>query len=265
MIPAGIIFGATRLAFILLIINLLFAPVILIFLILINLIIDKYFSIKPGLYSTFLALTTIAFFPSIWKVLLRGDVALIGLACTFVAIILFLLKEPRKRKAWNYLIISVPLFVSVLSRRWYSIWALSFFISVAISDLFFVIQKNGKRKLEFYLKNTFYWLLTASFFLILLASAANPLFMRMVKNNYAVLYNPYKYTNTFVDYFKGIIRSVGIYYWTIYFLGLIISFRNKKSRSFGIFITCILFLPIVIFYHFHDFDLEHYYLVAPQY
>lgn len=260
LIPFGVIFGQSRLVFILSIVAALYGMTIVAYGVFIVLLLNKYYPKTKNILHFVLPLIFFAFFPPMWSPMLRGDIAIGGLIFCFGVMGIIFYKNPNERGFLHYIALSAIFLLTFLYRRWYLVWILSFFVSGVLSDFLYIGLSSKHRVLKF-VRSISLWLLSGVLLLILLGTIGKPIFYRVLSVDYSAVYSAYRYTVSFSEYVLNIFSGIGYFYITLFILGLFATL--KTSFRLFLFTLGIFVFPVLIFYRFHDFVNQHYYLIVP--
>jgi hypothetical protein len=261
LLPFSIFFGTGRLAYILALTNIYAIPAALFSVFLVGKINSRPPD-KQYLEFSIITLMTSMLFPQFWSPLLFGLPGIAGVLVIFVIFFLYW-KEPLEDSSFLKLaIIGLLLAFLIMLRRWYAYWVVSFFFAAGIERVFSHLL-DKRFSLKTYLLSIRSLIVmgvisVGSFFLV-----ASPIARKMLVTDYADIYSAYKYSSTVFQAFKRFFAVMGSFYVLLLISGMFWSVRDRKTRSFSLFLIIQLGICFELFTRTQDFSIQHYYLQIP--
>ncbi len=251
LLPFYFIFGASRLVYILSLVNIWMVPAALSFL---------WVSLAKKPWSLFFL---VFFSPFFWDPALNGYVDVGGVIFIHLALVLFW-KFPwnqiRTRK--ELFTLAVILSAAPLFRRWYSYWTESFFILSFLMAVWHAWKTSDKTQKYIYLKNWGWTFLYTGIFFTLVSF---PLPLKILKTNYAYAYASSKTSQNFSEFLSiNFFNYFGLFHVITFFAGILVCFLSgKETREKALFIFAQFLLIIYFFARVQDFGAHHYYMLLP--
>lgn len=223
--PSGLIFGTSRLVYILTVITFLFLPAFLLYLQTVDAFNPRY------TFFQFLNLNLVFLLsPIILIPIIRNQPSVIGL----IPIILILSTYRRR----HFLVLSLLISLLPLLNRWYLFFSLNF---IVYYSLFSVYHRR--------FSNLLIIPLSATLFLLF----SGPLWQKFFLVNYHQAYSFFRFSG---DIFKAIFSTFSQLNF-ILVLSFFLFFLSKRKY----FLICIFVSLILEFLYIQDFNLQHYYLL----
>lgn len=264
MLPFLLLFGTSRLAFILITLNLYVIPFALIMTSAVSSLFSQSIH-KIKSYSKPLIFSIFVFSTSILIPVINGRPDAICLVV--IALIFHLIARTRLECISNYLILGVFTFLLILLRRYFAIWGVCLYIGIFITKtiLNFHHFKNKRVFLSKTIKLGLKLLLSGILLLFLMLIVAPSLLNRYLTGGYGDAYSGYL-LGDFLDQIMLFIRYYGIIFLTLTLIALfIIYLRHRKSPSSEIttiFLITSLF-SFLLFTRIQTLGDQHMYLFAP--
>lgn len=266
LLPLLSIFGTGRTVFILTIINMYIVP----FAVIVAYACTKIFNIKNLnkknlFYSSTLFVTL--FFPPVLAPALEGRVDAISLVS--LALILLLYAVTGFKKYRHYIILGLLICSVFVFRRYFSYWALGFFLAYALFSLFNAwLQSNKKFNKQFWsnIKRPLIGSVISGFtILAVMLVGFRDVFMRYITENYSDMYSAYYFGDAWsqVNY---LIQFFGIIFIIVTSLSIYLALTKYRKEPSSTILLFILVQTIIIFIAFtrtQTFGLHHYYMIAP--
>lgn len=234
LVPFKIIFGDTRLTYILSMIILYYVPIVYILIRFISkeLDLDKK---KNNLFKITIIITIFCF-TSFWAAMLRGLPDIIGLIPMGILLLRFKPfdnKIPIKDLILNGILIYLPF----LCRRWYAYSMVSHYFAILIISLLNKKEFNKKR-LFLIVKNILISGITTSICVLVLQT---PLFIRILNTQYNNTYSAYQVN--FKQHFINFFNEYGLVIIILMIIGIIGSLKNNKKLKLMLYST----INIIVF------------------
>lgn len=260
LIPFGLLFGTSRLAYILSIVNIYALPAVYTF-ILLHKRISGTEKNTPFLLSL-ITVGVILLSPDFWNPILFGFVDVGGVFLTNLIFLLYLKNPYSKQRTRDLLLIAVLVTLLVLFRRWYAFWGVSFYFVLFMEiclTAFLTRPFDVKKFINGLLKFAAQASVSAAIFFI-----AAPIFgRRILGTDYTDLNSAYRYSENLFQSFEVVLKSFGMLYFSLFLLGSIAALIDKRTRKFAIFVLVQSLVIFVLFARTQDFDSHHRYLLLP--
>lgn len=259
LIPWNILFGDSRVSYILAIANLFAIPsaILILYFIKKNVIHENNKSLILHLFIFMIILLL----PQLWIPLLRGEVGVVGIAIIACILIIYFKKPVEDQDFSSIFIIGALLCLLILMRRWYAYWTVSFFISVFVDVLIMeFLKKNYSIKSHF--KSLWNVIKIGILSSLLFFFISTPYAMKMLVTDYSDIYSAYKSNDTVWLAFRSFYYSFGPVWVFLSVAGIICSIFIPKLRRISLFL-CLQFLTIfTLFSRVQNFGPQHYYLLV---
>jgi hypothetical protein len=250
-------FGKSRLAFILIILNIYYIPSIWF---LRKMIIDMIDGINKAAHKNLTYCITLLFFPIILFVSLVGGVDIGGLILIPIIILLYFKKDMHH--VHKNIIIGLFLVLLYLFRRWYMFWILSFIICTILHAAIIAIADSQKNRFFVAVKNIgISLIIPATFGGILTLFFQQLVVKKLLLSNYSDMYSAYNFGLS--RDFKQIFSYIGTAVLIMTIISLIFSIYNKQLRSRAIFLASQVILCFFIFTRVQTHEVHHYLMYIP--
>ncbi len=260
LMPFGLLFGTSRLAYILSIVNMIALPVAVSFVML-----HKKFCQAYGLSSAalpFISASIALLLPNFWNPILYGMPDIGGMFLINIILLLYISRPFSEQSLLRLVIIAILISTIILFRRWYAYWGVSFYIALSIVECGALLVNRPfetKNVLKILSKIFMQGFISAVF----LFTVAPTFVRRIIRTNYADLYSVYRENNTLLKAFQELVSNFGLFYFFLFVLGAIVSVMNKKTRRFSILLLIQAPILFVLFAKTQDFHPHHLYLLMP--
>ncbi len=191
--------------------------------------------------SILLFLSSIFFFPAIWYSVISGMPDICGMIPVLICYCLYFKYEFNKKINFKILLLSAfLLYLSFLSRRWYSVVIVSFMSAIVIENLLISFKNNNKIKEFLYTIRNLGFI--SVFFCIFAYFIQGGYFRNIFQNElaeralYLVQFNQ----------LNIIVEHIGLFVCIIAFIGLIFNLNNKLVRFSFLNILIYLFMFITV-------------------
>lgn len=244
------VFGVSRMAYELLLINLFIVPTAIGSTLFYHSTIDKL--TKP---TVTLSIIILLFFPLALIPTLKGYIDIIGMP--FFFLILFLIQKIKKQDFnLTYAVIIFQLIITtIFLRRWYGIWIQSIIIFTII---YYLIDIYKNKNLLKYIKYLGILLLLSSFTFLLFKN----FFIRSMSTDYRDIYSAYS-SGSIINNCFALFNKIGLIYLFISLIGFFFLLRNKKAVVFSVGIFLSLIIIIISFSKIQDFGIHHRIILFP--
>jgi hypothetical protein len=260
--PFSLLFGITRMPYILALVNVFLFPASLVFLLVFKRTAGMLDDKRLPLGAVVLMVFTFFLFPFIWTPLLDGYVGIGGFI--IIGMVLFTyFKYPFTAQRYGTLIVTgVLVSILVMFRQWYSFWAVSFFIALVLNECIFLFVEHRfeRARLMALLKKLFMIMFASGFFYIMIAG---PFLIKIISGDYSYLSLTYRFNDTVFQHGKRFLRHFGLFYVTLTVFGVLLSFYFRKTRKLASFLIIQWVAIFLMFTHVHSFLPHHYYLLQP--
>lgn len=260
LIPFGLLFGTSRLAYILSIVNIYALPAVYtLFLVHRKMGGDgKNAPLVVLMVTAGVALLS----PDFWNPILFGFVDVGGVFLANLIFLLYLKNPYSTQKTRDLLIIAVLVALLVLFRRWYAFWGVAFYFVLFMEICLTAALSrpiDGKKLAGNLLK-----LATQGFVSAVIFFAAAPtLARRILGTDYTDLNSAYRRSENFFQSFEVVLKSFGLLYFSLFILGAIAALMDKRTRKFAAFVLVQSLVIFALFARTQDFDSHHRYLLLP--
>lgn len=259
LIPFGLAFGTSRLAYILAIVNIYAIPCMVLFTILF--VQFSGISLAQGPAAVWLIACTFALFRPFWNPILYGFVDVGGWLFWLLAVLIFARVPVARQKAVHIVATGLLLALLVLFRRWYAYAAVGFLAAMAV-ELF---QRGAppageprNRRLIVAARIA----ATALVSLVSLVILAGPITKTMVTTNWADIYS-YSRSPSLGQELAGLVLGFGVCYLPLAAVGAVYSVWKPPTRRLAAFLLIQLGVILVLFLRTQDFGWQHLYLLQP--
>jgi hypothetical protein len=253
LVPFRLIFGPSRLAYILSLTVTFVFPSIVLFLYVVRRLTARNTAQsafdEAGL--TLLAVAAVAFLPVLWVPVVFGSVDVGGFLIILIVLVLYFHADIVEQSLWSLVSMALLLCLLVLYRRWYAYWVVGFFGALAVCEGLRCAVNNERRARGWLIaRNTL--ILGAvsflSFFLI-----ATPIAMKMLTTNYGDIYSAYRSSHPILHNLGELYEHFGLLTIVLAVLGIVFSGMNEKRRSITYFLCAQFAITFVLFTRTQDF------------
>ena len=192
---------------------------------------------------------------------LSGYLDAIGLL--YIGLLMILIYEDAlSQKDWLSVLLTLFLIIILdFTRRWYTFWSVSFFLTYYLVGIIRLITDKS------YTKKNIIWLTinlgtVGLAYILILYKFFHKYFERSLFNNYSDIYSAYKWGSYF-DNVKAFVFYFGLITIALALLGVYTGIKNRTSRSLSLFLFIQLILVFYLFMLVQSFGMQHYYLLAP--
>jgi len=258
LMPFGILFGTSRMAYILSIVNLFAIPVVVSFVLLHKKLCRIYGITSAAL--PFISAGIILLSPNFWIPILSGYPDVGGLFLINLIFLIYLNNEIIRQRLRDYIIVALFVTALFLFRRWYAYWGVSFY-AASMFQAFIIslcMYPFGMKKFIKVLLRIFALITVSAIFLFM---ATPDLAIKILRTNYADIYSAYKVSRTLFQSAKLLLNPFGILYSFPFVLGAFYGIFNKRTRDFSILLISQLIIIFLLFTITQDFGYHHSYLM----
>jgi hypothetical protein len=216
LLPAGLIFGTTRLAYVLLVANLYALPAIALFA-----GVHGAFSQRLGLTSRAVAVVPFAvalLLPNFWTPILNGLPDVGGVILINVILLLFLRRPYLESRMRDLVLIAVLIALLVVFRRWYAFWGVAFYASLFIvesASLAVTRPLIPDKLLRVCARVAFQGVVSGALILLI----APELALRGVSSDYTDLYSAFRSSATVPLALQRSVSKLGLVFFTLFVAG----------------------------------------------
>lgn len=256
LMPLFNLLGESYTSYVLTINIIFYVPSVLMFLLLIDTLLKRLG--YSSYYHYIIAL--LLFFPFNLFTMLQGYYDVVGVP--FCCLLLFFAIQSTFEKVDFKLILllSTSIVLLLFTRRWYSFWIVSFFISypLALSYKFIVLQKDRVR-----FKN-----LILSFLIITLLVGGTlflffrPFVIKSFSTNYSDIYSAF--SSSRIESFSRILNHFGLLTLGLSIVGIYKGYKNEGLKYYSIANVLQVILIFFLFTRIQDFGPHHYFLFLPM-
>ena len=260
--PFKLLFGAGRLPYILSVVNIFAFTSAVSFFLLFKEIAQKLNKDLP-LSVSFVVLFTLFSFPLFWCPILRGY---LDVGCVFfmnLILLVYYKYEFNKQRFRNLAFIGLLVGLLVIFRRYFMIWAVSFYPALLLTELFLSF-KGDRFEYKYFKRSLLNVLIIGVTWVAFLLIIAYPMLLKILGSNYSYAYSAYKHTTNLFHFFLLTFKQMGIFYTAFFIVGVFTSIYLVPTRKLGILFTLQFFIITLLFYRIQDFGLHHYYLWIPN-
>lgn len=180
------------------------------------------------------------------------------LPCTCALWILIESEGLKKLTACEGIALSIALITSMLLRRYFSFWIVSFvFASVCYSICKWIIQKENKSEILIYIKNYFALGVVS---LVILIEFCNGFLQRVLFTDYADMYTAYNIGNLSKKYY-GFLNHMGILIFVLTIISIFLLIKtNQQYISIIAFAISFELISTLLFYRVQSPGEHHYWI-----
>lgn len=260
LMPFGLLFGTSRMAYILSIVNIFALPVVASFIV----IHRKLTKAKEssGIFLPLIPVCVILLSPDFWNPILYGYLDVGGILLTNLILLLYLNNPFSKQSTRDLLLIAVLISILVIFRRWYAFWGVSFYI-VLLMEICLVLFLTRPFDVKNFTKSLSKYFMQVSVSAVIFFLAVPTYGQKILGTNYVDLNSAYRLSMNLFQSFGVILNSFGLLYFSLFLLGAIGALINKKTRGFAMFVLVQSVIIFVMFARTQDFDTHHRYLLLP--
>lgn len=260
LLPGYILFGTSKLAYILTVVNIYFIPTVLLFGILMQQISKPFIKHTklPFIFCVLLLLLS----PQIHIPILYGYVDIVGITIIFIILLLNYSNYSKNYSLKQQILLGILLGLLIILRRYYSIWVLGFICGLFV-DIF--IQKNIKLPEALKrLKNLLFISIACISFLLIFAL---PISILHLLTPYRTIYGAYRSSDSLILQSITAITQFnnyfGFLFTFIFLISIILALYPKNLRRFSTFLLIQFLIIFLSFTYIQNFDKHHYYLLIP--
>ena len=258
LLPWTLVFGASRLSFVLAVLNIYAIPAV----VLLCLFCSR-FGEAAGppdqAWRLWVPLVVVASFPMFWAPLLRGMVDVGTVAFNIAVLLIYFSRRPTEL-GWRALVaIGLLISLGVIFRRWNAYWAVSFFVVIGLDALiaFFAAGERASAALIRHLRSP---LIAGGSALAILGVLGGPFAIKAATTHYGDIYDAYKFHDSFAE---GLWLSgwrIGLLSLLVLGLALVVLVRTPATRRLSLLLTGQAAIILVLFLRTQSFGIHHYYL-----
>jgi hypothetical protein len=260
--PFSLFFGTDRLPYIFSLVNILVFPTAISFLFLYRRAAGILHGNSPPYGAVFIALFTVFTFPLIWMPTLSGYYGIAGFF--LICLILFVyFRCPFSAQRYRTLIVlGIMISTLTLIRRWYSFWAVSFFVSLIINESIFLLAdyRFDRRRFIVLAKKISTIIFSSGIFFMMVAA---PRFKQIITTDYSYLLLYTFPPGAILGHLLVFFRDFGVFHVTLALSGLILCFYNRNTRKLASFLLIHFVIMFLLFTKVQYFLPHHYYLLQP--
>jgi hypothetical protein len=261
LVPFCLLFGESRLSYVLSIVNTFVLITVLSFAWL-NKLFCKLYGITSNNIPYVIAILSLFLFPNFWQPILSGYPDVGGLFIINIILFTYLSKPLLEQSKSNLLLIAVMLAILIIFRRWYTYWGVSFYIVLLIqaSIISFSTHNTHKNILIRKLLEIFILIFITGILLFIISPTFT---IRIIRTNYADIYSGYRMSTSLFETFLQVIKRFGLFYLFSVLFGVVYAAKNKKTRGFSFFLLAQSLIIFFLFARTQDFHQHHLYLLMP--
>jgi hypothetical protein len=260
LMPFGVLFGTSRVAFILSIVNILVLSATISFVILSNKL--KAITGHATSYIYYIAMGIALLIPNYWQPVLAGLPDIGGVLLANILLIIYL-SSYRQEIRWPQLLaIAILIPVLILFRRWYLYWGVAFFGAYLIEECVMAATTRQYPR-SIYWKNIYRILVVAVISGVSVLIIAPTFVHRIIGTSYSDIYSYSRNSDNLGQSFMFLFDRFGLFYMTLFMLGAAFAVKNDKTRRFSIFLITQWLIIFILFSRTQDFDIQHLYLLMP--
>lgn len=260
--PFYLIFGSSRLAYVLCVAILYAFPAIVLFTLLMKKLNGQDAGEKKAddLALTFISLTVITVAPALWLPLLLGYIDVVGLNVIFIFLMLYFSKDLTEQPTRNLILMGLLLSLLILLRRWYAYWVVGVFFAAAVDILISNLRdRTSIKKVGLGFRNilTVGEVAVITFFVV-----ATPIALRMLTTDYRDAFSAYRSSDSTFQHFLRLYHYFGLLFVASSVMGLLTMAAKKGSRRVALFLSIQFLTAFLLFNRTQDLNGHHYYFVA---
>ncbi len=253
LMPFRLVFGPSRLSYILSLAVTFVFPSIVLFLYVVRRLAarNKAQSAFDEAGLTLLAVAAVAFLPVLWVPVVFGSVDVGGFLIILVVLVLYFRADIVDQSLGSLVSIALLLCLLVLYRRWYAYWVVGFFGALAVCEgIRFAVEKERRARGWLIARNTLIMGAVSflSFFLI-----ATPIALKMLTTNYGDIYSAYRSSHPILHNLGELYEHFGLLTIVLAVLGIVLSAMNEKRRPITYFLCVQFAITFVLFTRTQDF------------
>ena len=257
-----LIFGETRLVYILSIVNIYAIPAAFALT-----VATKGIAKSAGLLHSeslcFVVPVVILTLAPFWVPTLRGYPDVGGLLFVSGILFLYFRKRPHTLEVSESIVCGGLLALVVLFRRWYGFWSVSFIMLLPL-DAAFELWKGGRFDFEACWKSYRATILIALSFGAVLIGIAWPLVVHMITTPYRDIYSAYRGSAGLLESLRDTVRFyLGPFVCLAFAVSIIVVATSQNVRRICLFLIAQLILIVIFFERMQGFAWQHLYLLMP--
>lgn len=260
LVPFGLLFGTSRLAYILSIVNMYALPVVVSFVVLLKKL--NTIQERPSVYLPLIAVGVLLFSPIFWSPIISGFPDVGGVFLINLILLLYFKNSFARQDLRVLFLIALCISLLMLFRRWYIFWGVAFYavLFMEICAVSLLTRPFSARDLA---RSLLKFLGQVSCSAIVFFAAAPTLARRILGTDYTDMNSAYRASANLFESLEFVIKSFGLFYFVLFVLGAIYAVIDKKLRKFAIFLLAHWVVMFVLFARTQDFDAHHFYLLLP--
>ena len=260
LLPAGLIFGTTRMAYVLLVANLYALPAIALFA-----SVHGAFSQRLGLSSRAVAVVPFAvvlLLPNFWTPILYGLPDVGGVILINVILLLFLRRPYLESRMRDLLLIAALIALLTVFRRWYAYWGVAFYVSLLIVEsVSLAVARTLKLDMIAGLCARVGLQGAVSGATLLLIAPV--LVLRGLGSDYSDLYSAFRSSESLLWALLRLVREFGLLFFSLFVIGGVLALLSTRARKLSSFLLLQWGVIFVLFSRTQDIGYHHAYMLMP--
>jgi len=253
--PATLLFGASRLAYVLAIVVLYGLPAAASIVLFAQRAFLRPLGAAPAAVAA--AAATVLLMPRLWLPILVGLPDVVG--CILVPFVWWALRggvaQLSRRQVAG---IGVTLALLVVLRRWYAYWSAAFLIALVVEAAWTARGRPALRAAALRIAA----IGGVALLVLLLATGSHGL--AMLRTDYRSLYAAYRSTDPLRTAASRLLRDFGATWLVLAAGGLYLTLRSARTRALARLLLVQSVVIVVLFTRTQNFNAQHYYLLIPQ-
>ena len=253
--PATLLFGESRLVYILSIVVLYGLPAVGV----LAFFTQRAF-LRPVVASTLATaacIVTIGLLPQLWLPVFVGLPDIVG--CIVIPLVWWLVRGPVERASWSRIAgAGLALALLVLLRRWYAYWVVSLLVALAIDGAW--RARGGAATAAAWCRVAGLGAVALATFLLFTGSLG----LRMLQTDYGDLYSAYRSADPLHTAAVELVRDFGPFWLALAAGGAGLTLYQARTRALARLLLLQALATVVLFTRTQNFGSHHYYLLIPQ-
>lgn len=209
---------------------------------------------------TLISLLTYIMNPQLHQPILKGMLDIINLIYIFIIYSIVADYDFIKFKIKDISIISICLFLIIITRRYYSFWILGFYFALGI--YYFINYIFFEKELSFFLKRALNIFLSGFIALSGILILFFPMVVKIISSNYSYFYKAYLNGNI-IDQILSLIKQFGFGIISFSVIGLFLSIKFNNMRKLSIILFINLIITLFLFNRVQTMGMQHIYIILP--
>jgi len=263
LLPSGLLFGNSRLSFILGNAVIFNFPTIILFAYFFKARISEEFKSDRSRYGFILAVLCFGGFPQLWVPVLCGYLGAGGLFLAIWVLTIYCRKPLTSQRYTSIFTMALLLSLMVVFRRWYAYWVLGFLLSITVVELVLLAKKYHSNFREYIPGIGRLFILGGSSFGIFVL-LATPQAIEMLTTDYGDIYSGYKTLISFVDILNTLNYFFGPLTLFTAGFGALFAFTHTRNTKIATVLFLQFWVSLLLFTNTQDMGYHHNYILLPS-